>query len=293
MNELPPVATRMIRKSAYGRTQLFLPSSSTLLREVKCQGGVVRHDAANVYHVLPEVFLAKGPVACWHCCEEIRNVAETGIPLPRVYDSVEKTYHVYGITCSPGCAKSYILEHTTFDRGQHLNVLVRMLREIYGVTGPVVETPPRPALRRFGGSFDPAVQLKAQCRLVQPPFVSYTMLAEERLGDVVTDLPSAVAAADATAVEEADTFDEPEPPALFDQFMETQRSRRAHEGKGDVGSKRRVAAGSGAEATAEGMVAAGEGRGGGTTAGEGRGGGTATRETRGGGGPLTKFVRIK
>ena len=221
MQELPSGPPRLIRKSAYGRTQLFLPTATTILREVKCQGGIVRHDTANVYHVLPEAHLSNQKVACWHCCEDIQDIKRTGIPLPRVYDAAEKTYHVYGITCCPGCAKSYILEHTTFDRGQHLNVLVRMLRELYNVTGDVIATPPRPALRRFGGTFDPTSQMKAECRLVQPPFVSYTMLAEEGLGEVLTDF-GAQPVADLKTVEEADTFDEPEPPALFDQFMASQ-----------------------------------------------------------------------
>jgi len=45
----------MIRKAPYGRTELFLPSKGTLLREVKCMGGISRYDRASVYHVLPQV----------------------------------------------------------------------------------------------------------------------------------------------------------------------------------------------------------------------------------------------
>ena len=58
---------------------------------------------------------------CWHCCEEVVHA----VPLPRVYDTAEKAYFVYGVTCSPSCAKAYVLEHTTFDRGQHLDLLVQ------------------------------------------------------------------------------------------------------------------------------------------------------------------------
>lgn len=223
MTELPPRAPQMVRKSAYGRTQLFLPSVTGILREVKCMGGVTRHDTANVYHVLPELHDSDSTVCCWHCCEEITDRASR-VPLPRVYDSLERVFHVYGATCSPGCAKAYVLEHTTFDRGQHLNVLAKMLREVYGITEPVVETPPRPALRRFGGAFDPRRTVKAQCRLLHPPFVSYCMLVDEKLAtDVATEsgLPAAPArppAAPVQGVEEADTFDEPQPPALFDEF---------------------------------------------------------------------------
>ena len=70
------------------------------------------------------------------------------MPLPRVF--ADGVYHVYGRTCSPGCAKAYVLEHTTFDRGQHLNVLVKMLHDVYGVTGAVTEAPPRPAMATTG-----------------------------------------------------------------------------------------------------------------------------------------------
>lgn len=233
MDELPaPLAPRLVRKSAHGRTQLFLPSASTVLREVKCLGGVTRHDTANVYHVLPNAYdqTPGAAMACWHCCEEIADPKATGIPLPRVYDSTERLYHVYGITCSPGCAKAYVLEHTTFDRGQHLNVLVKMLHDVYGVTGAVTEAPPRPAMRRFGGVFDPRQQTRASCRLVTPPFVSYCMLVEERLGGgahVVGELPQQPPR---TEEEEADTFDEPLPPALYDAYLQ---ERRQDEGEED------------------------------------------------------------
>lgn len=203
---VPPAPSQLVRKSAYGRTQLFLPSASAVVREVKCMGGIARRDSASVYHMLPPARDVQA--CCWHCCEPVDR--DTAVPLPRLYDTDERVYHVYGISCSPSCAKAYVLEHTTFDRGQHLNVLVKMLREVYGVTSPVLPTPPRPALRRFGGPFDPRSQPRAACCLVQPPFVSYCMLVEERAAEEL--LPSA-------PPEEVDAFDEPQPPALFADFL--------------------------------------------------------------------------
>lgn len=233
MDELPPAPPRLVRKSAYGRTQLFLPSTSAILREVKCMGGITRHDAANVYHVLPAAHETAS--ACWHCCEPIAT-GEAWVPLPRLFDPAENMFHVFGKTCCPGCAKAYILEHTTFDRGQHLNVLVKMLREVYGITGPVVETPPRPALRRFGGVFDPRAQQRAECRLVEPPFVSYCMIAEERMGMPTTELPRAPNTASgggggpSSMVEEAYDLDEPPPPGIFADFVkEMEESQPADE----------------------------------------------------------------
>jgi hypothetical protein len=201
-----------IRKSSFGRTQLFLPEANVTLREVKCMGGIQRRDGASVYHTLPNVTSVPN-VACWHCCETITDPS-TCVPIPRVHDAVRDAYHVYGCTCSPGCAKAYVLEHTTFDRGQHLNTLVRMLREVYGIIGPVVETPPRPALKRFGGLFDPSCLPRTVCHLVEPPFVSYCMIVDEH------STPTDVVVREAESVaEEHDTLEEPMPPPLFNDFL--------------------------------------------------------------------------
>ena len=229
----PASRPRLIRKSSYGRTQLFLQECNVMFREVKCMGGIVRRDVANVYHTLPDARGVPG-TACWHCCEPIHDEAQV-IPLPRVYDPSECVYHVYGRTCSPACAKAYVIEHTTFDRGQHMNTLTRMLREVYGVTHGVTEAPPRPALKRFGGTFDPTTLPRATCRLVQPPFVSYCMIVEERVGGGTSQqsLPTLTE----MEVEDVDGLDEPPPPALFDSFL---RGRDRHtEGDGGRGDAKR------------------------------------------------------
>lgn len=200
---------RLLRKTAHGRTQLFLPTQNTIIREVKCMGGVGRHKNACLYHVLPEL-AERTDVSCWHCGEQ---VGASSVPIPRVYDSVDRVYHVYGTTCSLSCAKAYILEHTSFDRGNHLNVLVRMAREAYGVTEPIVATPPRPALRRFGGNFEP--RQGTCCLLVEPPFVSYGMLVSETRSEGTAE-PAAFPVA-----EEPETLQEPPPPGLFDDFAAT------------------------------------------------------------------------
>ena len=227
----PASRPRLIRKSSYGRTELFLQECNVMFREVKCMGGIVRRDVANVYHTLPEARGVPGS-ACWHCCEPIHDESQV-VPLPRVYDPSECVYHVYGRTCSPACAKAYVVEHTTFDRGQHMNTLAKMLREVYGVTHGVVETPPRPALKRFGGTFDPTTITRATCRLLHPPFVSYCMIVEEHVGDDATpgQQPQSSIPAE-MEVEEADGLDEPQQPAMFETFL-TERG-----GKGDTGASR-------------------------------------------------------
>ena len=229
MDELPQVHSRVIRKSSYGRTDLFLKDSSVLVREIRCMGGIKKRETANVYHMLGDARNAVG-TCCWHCCEAITDEASV-VPLPCVYDTSENMYHVYGRTCSPGCAKAYILEHATFDRGQHLNVLVRMLRDVYGITGPVVETPPRPALVKFGGVFDVSNVPKAHCRLVTPPFVSYCMLVEEH-GD---DAAHVVSSAPQDITMEDDDIGEPLPPAAFGEYV----AQRSNDDSGTVSSRRK------------------------------------------------------
>ena len=174
-------------------------------------GGIERFENACVYHMIPPAH--ESLPLCWHCCEQITDKASL-VPLPRTYDTTERVYHVYGATCSPGCAMAYILEHTSFDRGQHINVLVKMLREVYGVEAPVITAPPRAAMQKFGGHFDAKAQSKAYCTLVQPPFVSYCMIAEERMAEAPVVLPSL-----SQEIEDADTLDEPHPPALYSEFL--------------------------------------------------------------------------
>lgn len=215
---------RLVRKSAYGRTMLFLPERDVLFREIKCMGGLARRDTASVYHMLPAA-RDESTACCWHCCDAV----DEPIPLPRMYDTASQVYHVYGRCCSPGCAKAYILEHTTFDRGHHLNVLVRMLRDVYGHVGPVVESPPRPALKKFGGVLEVQKRKTTRCTLVEPPFVSYCMLVDEQRVETFEQPP-----------EEADTFDEPLPPALFTDFAkrENDASSAANQSSSAVSRKR-------------------------------------------------------
>lgn len=178
----PPAASaESIRKSAFGRTNLFLRTKGGLFREVKCASSVTRHAGASVFHPHHSCSLHKDVCThCWHCCTQFET---PGIRLPRLYDSFERVYHVYGWFCSPACAKAYIIEHTTFDRGQQMNVFSQMLQEVYGISNSsVTEAPPRMALKMFGGPFDIETFRKQSnvCTLVSPPFVSYCMLIEER-----------------------------------------------------------------------------------------------------------------
>ena len=184
MEELRPVPNNQekstIRKAAFGRTNLFLKDGGTLFREVKCSSSsMTRFATASIFHQHDSC--ENVCKTCWHCCHDF-NEDTVPIRLPRLFDPNESMYHVYGWFCCASCAKAYILEHATFDRGYQMNVFIRMLREIYNVTDPVIESPPRISLQRFGGPFDINTFRKQTnvCSVINPPFVSYCMLVEER-----------------------------------------------------------------------------------------------------------------
>ena len=230
--EGPLARPRVIRKCSYGRTVLFSKNQNTLFREVQSHGKLVRRSATSLYHTLPEAFLTPG-AACWHCCEPVHDNAAV-VPIPRMYDPDQRVYYVYGRTCGPACAKAYIVEHTAFDRGQHLSTLTRMMREAFDYTGAIIEAPPRSSLKRFGGVFDPSRLPKVSCRLIEPPFVSYCMVIEEQ--DVFTHEQCSVptlAPMDEDTVGTEDMLGGPQQPALFDDFL----AQRAPQGGGKATGK--------------------------------------------------------
>lgn len=227
----PSTQSAGIRKTAYGRTELFLPSTSNMIRDVKCFGGMQYFDKACVYHMLSQVSAASS--VCWHCCEEVAPAA--AVPIPRVYDSTQKVFHVFGMTCSPACAKAYLMEHTHFDRGNCMNVLTKMLRDVYGITAPVVACPPRAAMRRFGGHFDPKTVARAVATVVEPPFVSYCMVLEERLAEQHKEAASCSVAP--MTVDEEDLIAEPQPPGMYGNFLERMQAEEDERTQNDQGSK--------------------------------------------------------
>tara|TARA_B110000046_G_scaffold175457_1_gene200171 strand:+ start:817 stop:1704 length:888 start_codon:yes stop_codon:yes gene_type:complete len=171
-----------LRKSAFGRTNLFLETTSAIFREIRCSASSsTRQASASVFHAHRGNNAHEKPVGCvcWHCCHAYEG---DGVRLPRIFDPGENLFHVYGWYCTAHCAKAYILEHSTFDRGYQMNIFVRMLRDVYGIEGSVNEAPPRLSLTMFGGPFDidSFRQQTMICAMVTPPFVSYCMLIEER-----------------------------------------------------------------------------------------------------------------
>lgn len=154
----------------------------------------------------------KADISCWHCCEKLDG--DDHFPIPRAYDVCENAFHVVGATCGPSCAKAYLLEHSTFDRGHSLSLLHRMMYDVYGSSDQVIPTPPRAALKRFGGPFSPQCN-KAACLIVEPPFISYHMLAEEHLPECREVQPDTMD----VSVEDADSLSEPPPPGMFADYV--------------------------------------------------------------------------
>ena len=192
----------MIRKSSYGRTNFF--EEGTHFKQ--CNSTVVPVSTSSVFHTLPpleeESELRRRQILCWHCCHPIfpptngaKRKRKGGDPkegeeesttrvyrAPRMYDPQNSTFHVYGYFCSPSCIKTYVLDHTSFDRGEHMYAFVKMMREVYGVEEEVKEAPPREMLLSFGGPL-PLSEFRTmtnECEIVKPPFVSYRMIVEER-----------------------------------------------------------------------------------------------------------------
>ena len=176
---LPTQNTIFVRKSAFGRTDLFLKTPDVMFKEIKCMSSIIRHSTSSIFHIHQTTNNDKTNINCWHCCHRFDTEP---LKIPRVYDSLEKKYHIYGCFCSPACAKTYIVENTTFDKAQHMNVFIRMLREIYGITESIVQAPPRVSLNIFGGPYDiETFRTKTNmCNIITPPFVSYCMIVEEQ-----------------------------------------------------------------------------------------------------------------
>jgi len=215
-----------VRKTAFGRTSLFLNNSqdATNVRCVRRSSSAMTRVHGATYHNLNDSERAvKGAICCWHCCEEITE--GNSFKIPKNYNSHEGVYHVYGHFDCLSCCKAFILEQSRFDCAHQMNLFTQMAQEVYGQHEPIVAAPPRISLQRFGGPMriDEFRQCPRVVRILEPPFVSYCMLAEEH--------PTAQTAVDASATEVAaipmvddDAFSEPAPCALYNDFVEARRA---------------------------------------------------------------------
>jgi hypothetical protein len=172
-----------VRKSAHSRSPLFLPdvpyaemrsvTSFTQFRE-----STSRFHSHGLNARCPDTFAKPTSKLCWHCCH---SFSTPPIPVPKSFDRTRASYEVIGSFCSLACAKSWILDTTSFDQSQMLVLFAQMAASVYDVVN-VVTAPPRYTLECFGGHLSIDAFRGKETRLLvhTPPYVMGYMCVEER-----------------------------------------------------------------------------------------------------------------
>lgn len=130
-------------------------------------------------------------VACLHDCHPFNSVP---IPLVHKFDERKSVYHVYGVFCSPNCAKAYVIEHESGLVSRRMADFLSMLRNVYGIGGNIKPAPPRIRLRMFGGELD-IETFRTQFKhvheaILSPPFVpSVQVIRSSQITRNVTTVP--------------------------------------------------------------------------------------------------------
>jgi len=160
----------------------------------------------------------RASVCCWHCAH---TVDANMYHLPYAHDTLTDMYTVHGYFCCPQCVKAYILEKMTSPPAYNLNLFERMMSSVYGCTESIVAAPPREALTRFGGPIEwPSHGVTTpECVLVTHPFISHTMVIQERLPpkDHANDLLDTMAV---DACHDDGVITQPTERAAFELFMQ-------------------------------------------------------------------------
>lgn len=127
-------------------------------------------------------------IVCWHDCHHFDTVP---IPIPKVSRHTNNhqnmIYTIFGVFCSCNCAVAYILERNTYDQQQMLLLFKQMVIDVFHLDTRDVFTfepaPPRIFLDLFGGHLTIAQfrksSLVSRNTLLNPPFISYSMVLEE------------------------------------------------------------------------------------------------------------------
>ena len=127
-------------------------------------------------------------IVCWHDCHRFDTVP---IPIPKVSrhtnNNQNMIYTIFGVFCSCNCAVAYILERNTYDQQQMLLLFKQMVIDVFHLDTRDVFTfepaPPRIFLDLFGGHLTLAQfrksSLVSRNTLLNPPFISYSMVLEE------------------------------------------------------------------------------------------------------------------
>jgi hypothetical protein len=123
----------------------------------------------------------KTTALCLHCAEVCPSA-----PLPAVkyHDAQEDKFWVYGYFCRPGCAIAYVMDQPNMDNCRCALWTQSILRNYFGVKGPMQPAPPRCLLKKFGGKLTLeefyGTDGSVFTAMHEPPFVTYAMFAEIR-----------------------------------------------------------------------------------------------------------------
>ena len=121
-------------------------------------------------------------VCCWH---DLHVFTSTPWPSVRSYDEKKNLYEVFGYFCSGSCAKAYMLERSHVYTAMNLMHLTHMAIHVYGIREPIICAPPQIRLSIMGGDLSITEFRQRHVNnctsvVVAPPFVTCTMLFEER-----------------------------------------------------------------------------------------------------------------
>lgn len=91
----------------------------------------------------------KTDIWCWWCCHQF-----SGIPrfIPTKYDVMRNRYKITGNFCGWSCARSFMLNDTSYTISNRVSMLDGMIAKIHGRTMRINQAPPRSALKVFGGT---------------------------------------------------------------------------------------------------------------------------------------------
>lgn len=95
---------------------------------------------------------ARTKICCWWCTEPFQTCP---VAIPTKINHTKREVECYGVFCSHGCAKAYMLKDKGClrDSMRHAQDLMWLHKELSG-SGPehTLTAPPRQTLKKFGGS---------------------------------------------------------------------------------------------------------------------------------------------
>lgn len=139
-------------------------------------------------------------VECLHCNTDIKRQDAFRVP---VEDREKGDISWCGYYCDPSCGKQWCIEHPNYNSPFQITLISQVAREMYGINGPIRPAQPRIRLKRYGGDLDNETfqkmkQIPVKTVIYRPPFVTWSMVFEERYptlgGDVDANIDTEMTA---------------------------------------------------------------------------------------------------